>query len=86
MRPDREVRYCMRVSYFDNNAECQTFTTGMLTQRFGLGAKTSKSQVGSVQDQDSKKQEWEQGRELTHLPLNKMATILADDIFKCIFF
>ena len=23
--------------------------------------------------------------ELTHLPLNKMAAILADDIFKCIF-
>ena len=24
-------------------------------------------------------------KELTHLPLDKMATILADDIFKCIF-
>ena len=25
-------------------------------------------------------------RALTHLPLDKMATILADDIFNCIFF
>ena len=35
--------------------------------------------VGKKHDND------ESQSELTHLPLNKMAAILADDIFKCFF-
>ena len=45
MRPDREVRYAVRVQHFDRDMNCQMATTGMMSQRFGLGDKTSKSQV-----------------------------------------
>lgn len=48
MRPDREVRYSIRVTYFDRSADCVTHTTGNLSQRFGLGSKTSKSEILSL--------------------------------------
>ncbi|XP_052770630.1 BTB/POZ domain-containing protein 16-like isoform X2 [Mya arenaria] len=44
MRADREVRYCITVQYVkkgDNNIQ----TTGIKSQKFGLGEKTSKSEV-----------------------------------------
>ncbi|XP_067656682.1 BTB/POZ domain-containing protein 16-like isoform X2 [Haliotis asinina] len=44
MRPDREVRYCITVQY-RQAGENQLTTTGLLTHKFGLGEKTSKSEV-----------------------------------------
>ncbi|KAK3602023.1 hypothetical protein CHS0354_013064, partial [Potamilus streckersoni] len=43
MRADREVRYCITVQHLVNG-ENQIFTTGVLTHKFGLGEKTSKSE------------------------------------------
>lgn len=44
MRADREVRYCITVQ-FVKNGENHIFTTGIRSQKFGLGEKTSKSEV-----------------------------------------
>ena len=49
MRPDREVAYSIRVQHFDADSQCHLQNTGVLTQKLGLGAKTSKSQVGYIQ-------------------------------------
>lgn len=45
MRADRQVFYSIRVQYFDENNQCQMISTPMLSQRFGLGNRTSKSEV-----------------------------------------
>ncbi len=47
MRPDRDVRYSIRVQFIDKDHQFQTVSTGMLSQRFGLGSKTSKSEVNT---------------------------------------
>lgn len=44
MRADREVRYCITVQQLENG-EHSMVTTGIVSQRFGLGEKTSKSEV-----------------------------------------
>ncbi|XP_046368087.2 BTB/POZ domain-containing protein 16-like isoform X2 [Haliotis rufescens] len=44
MRQDREVRYCITVQY-SHRGENHLTTTGLLTHKFGLGEKTSKSEV-----------------------------------------
>ncbi|GFN84169.1 BTB/POZ domain-containing protein 16-like [Plakobranchus ocellatus] len=47
MRPDREVRYSITVQYL-HRGEHHMESTGVLSQKFGLGEKTSKSQVISI--------------------------------------
>jgi len=49
MRPDREVRYCITAQYV-KKGDNQIKTTGIKTQKFGLGEKTSKSEVSLVCD------------------------------------
>lgn len=44
MRPDREVRYCIMVQQTDNG-DTSIKTTGIVAQKFGLGEKTSRSEV-----------------------------------------
>lgn len=44
MRADRDVRYCITVQ-FVKKGENMIHTTGIKTQKFGLGEKTSKSEV-----------------------------------------
>ena len=44
MRSDREVRYCITVQYADEQ-ENHIRTTGVCSHKFGLGDKTSKSEV-----------------------------------------
>ena len=43
IRTDREVRYCIMVQDCSDDA---VTTTGIVSQKFGLGEKTSKSEVG----------------------------------------
>jgi len=45
MRSDREVQYSITVQYL-YKGEHHMESTGVLTHKFGLGEKTSKSQVG----------------------------------------
>lgn len=44
MRPDREVRYCITVQQC-NKGDNAVLTTGIVSQKFGLGDKTSRSEV-----------------------------------------
>jgi hypothetical protein len=44
MRPDREVRYCITVQQY-NRGDNSLLTTGIVSQKFGLGDKTSRSEV-----------------------------------------
>ncbi|KAL5015976.1 hypothetical protein ScPMuIL_005565 [Solemya velum] len=44
MRPDRAVQYCISVQYF-GNGDPHYYSTGVLTHHFGLGEKTSRSEV-----------------------------------------
>ena len=46
MRPDREVRYCITVQQTDAG-DHSMLTTGIVSQKFGLGDKSSKSEVGN---------------------------------------
>ena len=56
-----------------NASDYIAFTTG--------GGNNSLVMIGQISDYPT----WSPGEPLTHLPLDKMATILADSIFKCIF-
>ncbi|XP_013400904.1 BTB/POZ domain-containing protein 16-like isoform X1 [Lingula anatina] len=47
MRPDRDVKYKIMVQTV-HDGEQELYTTGPLTQRFGLGDKTSRSEVMTV--------------------------------------
>lgn len=49
MRPDRVTRYCLTVQCLDVGKDVM-HTTGIITQKFGLGHKTSHSQVLRVED------------------------------------
>ncbi|XP_029197706.2 BTB/POZ domain-containing protein 16-like [Acropora millepora] len=49
MRHDREVRYCIRVQWFDCGLN-KIFTSGILCHSFGLSGKTRQSEVVSVED------------------------------------
>ncbi|XP_064630793.1 BTB/POZ domain-containing protein 16-like [Lineus longissimus] len=44
MRADREVKYCIRVQTIQNG-DYKFHSTGVITHKFGLGSKTSKSEV-----------------------------------------
>lgn len=44
MRPDREVRYCITVQQYQKGDNSYK-TTGIVSQKFGLGDKTSRSEV-----------------------------------------
>ena len=46
MRPDREVRYCITVQQTDAG-DHSMLTTGIVSQKFGLGDKSSKSEVSN---------------------------------------
>ena len=48
MRADREVRYCITVQYVDEKGDNQIHTTAIQSQKFGIGEKTSKSEVGII--------------------------------------
>lgn len=45
LRPEREVRYSIRVQHFDKDDRAQNYGTGIITQKFGLGSKSCKGQV-----------------------------------------
>ena len=45
MRPDREVRYDITVQYLDEMKQNHIKSTGMISKQFGLGPKTSRSEV-----------------------------------------
>ena len=44
MRSDREVRYSLTMQSLDNGHH-HIHTTGVISQKFGLGPKTARSQV-----------------------------------------
>ncbi|KAK3095401.1 hypothetical protein FSP39_014207 [Pinctada imbricata] len=52
MRPDREVRYCITVQQLDSG-DHNMLTTGIVSQKFGLGDKTSKSEILKIESLDS---------------------------------
>ncbi|ESO96995.1 hypothetical protein LOTGIDRAFT_231748 [Lottia gigantea] len=43
MRPDRMVRYNITVNHYDNTHQLHQQTTGVMSHKFGLGEKTSRS-------------------------------------------
>lgn len=47
MRVDREVRYCITAQYV-NKEDNKIASTGIKSQKFGLGEKTSKSEVSNA--------------------------------------
>ncbi|KAL4232314.1 BTB POZ domain-containing protein 16 [Mactra antiquata] len=49
MRADREVRYCITAQYV-KKGDNQIVTTGIKSQKFGLGGKTCKSEVLQIAD------------------------------------
>ncbi|OWF40204.1 BTB/POZ domain-containing protein 16-like isoform X4 [Mizuhopecten yessoensis] len=51
MRADREVRYCITVQQIDSG-DHNMKTTGVVTQKFGLGEKTSRSEVIKLEKLD----------------------------------
>ncbi|XP_069139506.1 BTB/POZ domain-containing protein 16-like isoform X2 [Argopecten irradians] len=51
MRADREVRYCITVQQLDSG-DHNMKTTGVVTQKFGLGEKTSRSEVIKLEKLD----------------------------------
>ncbi|ELT97706.1 hypothetical protein CAPTEDRAFT_187834 [Capitella teleta] len=50
MRADRNVDYRICVQYFDENNQCETISTPVLHQQFGLGNNTNKSEVFSLEN------------------------------------
>ncbi|XP_048745848.2 BTB/POZ domain-containing protein 16-like isoform X3 [Ostrea edulis] len=51
MRPDREVRYCITVQQY-NRGDNSLLTTGIVSQKFGLGDKTSRSECLKMEKLD----------------------------------
>ncbi|XP_078311220.1 BTB/POZ domain-containing protein 16-like isoform X4 [Crassostrea virginica] len=51
MRPDREVRYCITVQQC-NKGDNAVLTTGIVSQKFGLGDKTSRSECLKMEKLD----------------------------------
>ncbi|XP_061180078.1 BTB/POZ domain-containing protein 16-like isoform X2 [Saccostrea echinata] len=51
MRPDREVRYCITVQQY-NKGDNSVRTTGIVSQKFGLGDKTSRSECLKMEKLD----------------------------------
>lgn len=52
MRPDREVRYCITVQQYQKGDNSYK-TTGIVSQKFGLGDKTSRSECLKMEKLDS---------------------------------
>ncbi|XP_050396799.1 BTB/POZ domain-containing protein 16 [Patella vulgata] len=50
MRPERTVRYNISVNYYDNSHQLHEISTGVVSNKFGLGERTSRSETLTVEN------------------------------------